>query len=161
MNAPIGGGSGGPAAGPCDLTQDGSLDENDVELSVDMALGLSPCQANIIEPGICDVVVTQRVVNAVLGESCLQGPSGPGGDPKEVLLRWTASSSPGVIGNNVYRSTTPGGGYSKVNGSLVTSNQYTDTSVNGGQTYYYVVTAVATGNMESGFSNEAAASVPQ
>jgi len=55
-----------------------------------------------------------------------------------VALSWTASA--GAPSYNVKRSTVSGGPYSTI-ASPVTSS-YTDTSVTGGTTYYYVVSAV-------------------
>jgi len=77
-----------------------------------------------------------------------------------VALSWTASASSGVAGYNVYRSTTSGTGYSKINGSLVTPVSYTDSTVASSATYYYVTTAVDGSGNESAFSNEAAAAIP-
>ncbi|MGA8981526.1 MAG: choice-of-anchor D domain-containing protein, partial [Candidatus Acidiferrales bacterium] len=80
--------------------------------------------------------------------------------PPTVLLTWTASTST-VSGYNVYRGTTPNGPYStKLNTSLVTTEQYTDSTVVSGQTYYYVVTAVDSNNVESVDSNQATAVIP-
>ena len=63
-------------------------------------------------------------------------------------LSWGPSPST-VVGYNVYRSTTPGGPYTKINSSLDPSTLYTDSTVQSGQTYYYVSTAVdATGDGE-------------
>jgi fibronectin type 3 domain-containing protein len=77
-----------------------------------------------------------------------------------VALNWTASTST-VSGYNVYRSTTSGTGYSKVNTTgLVGNVNYTDTSVANGTTYYYVTTAVDSSGNESGYSNEAQAIIP-
>jgi hypothetical protein len=75
-----------------------------------------------------------------------------------VALTWNVSSS--VAGFNVYRSTTSGGGYVKINGSLVPSMNYTDSAVQNGATYFYVTTAVDGSGNESTFSNEASAAVP-
>ena len=50
----------------------------------------------------------------------------------------------------VYRSTTSGGPYAKVNGPLVTASTYLDTGRSNGTTYYYVITAVDTASNESG-----------
>jgi len=61
-----------------------------------------------------------------------------------VTLSWGASTDANgvpVAGYDVYRSTTPNGPYTKVNSSLITSNEYTDTSVQVGS-YYYVVKSV-------------------
>ncbi len=77
-----------------------------------------------------------------------------------VSLAWTASVSSNISGYKVYRGTASGGPYTLLTGSLVSGTAYTDTNVTSGQTYYYVVTAVNTGNLESGNSNVTMASVP-
>jgi len=46
-----------------------------------------------------------------------------------------------VSGYNIYRSTTPGGSYTKLNTSPITGTSYDDTGLNSGITYYYVVTS--------------------
>ena len=80
--------------------------------------------------------------------------------PHSVALSWTASTST-VSGYNVYRGTTSNGPYpTKVNTSLVTLVDYTDTTVASGTTYYYVVTSVDSSNVESVDSNQAAAIIP-
>jgi fibronectin type 3 domain-containing protein len=71
-----------------------------------------------------------------------------------VSLTWIPSTS-SVAGYNVYRGTQSGGPYSKSNPSLVTGTAYSDTSVQAGQTYYYVATAVNSNDVESVYSNEA------
>lgn len=38
---------------------------------------------------------------------------------------------------------------------------FTDGTVSGGQTYYYVVMAVDLNNVESGYSNESVAAIPE
>ncbi len=76
-----------------------------------------------------------------------------------VSLSWTASTS-AVSGYNVYRSTTSGAGYTKVNGGLVSVVNYTDSTVANGTTYYYVTTAVDASGLESINSNEAVAVIP-
>jgi hypothetical protein len=74
-------------------------------------------------------------------------------------LSWAAAVS-GVTGFNAYSSSTPGGPYTKLTFSPVTSPSYTDSSVQSGRTYYYVVTAVNASNQESGYSSEVSAIVP-
>jgi hypothetical protein len=142
---------------PCDLNQDAATNVADVQVSVNMVLGLTSCTANIVGPGICDIIVVQRVVNAALGGPCVTDDP-PGAH--SVQLSWTGSTSPSVVGHNVYRGTTSGGPYTKVNSSLVASTNYTDSTVQNGVTYFYVVTAVNSSNAESGFSNVATAPVP-
>ena len=59
-----------------------------------------------------------------------------------VKLQWQPSSSTGVIGYYVYRSTVSGGPYTKVVGSPVAGTSYPNSNVISGTEYYYVVTAV-------------------
>jgi hypothetical protein len=74
-------------------------------------------------------------------------------------LSWTASTST-VVGYNVYRGTVSGGPYTRVNGSLVTVVTFTDTTVQAGQIFYYVTTAVDSSGTESVNSNEVSANIP-
>ena len=75
----------------------------------------------------------------------------------QVALNWDDNTEPDLNGYNVYRSTTPGGPYTKVNGALVAVSDYADTGLTNGTTYYYVVRAENTSALESGNSNEASA----
>jgi fibronectin type 3 domain-containing protein len=77
-----------------------------------------------------------------------------------VSLRWTGSTSTNVAGYNIYRATTSGGPYTKVNSAPIVGVSYLDIAVQAGQTYYYRTTAVDGNNNESGYSNTAAAVVP-
>jgi fibronectin type 3 domain-containing protein len=65
-----------------------------------------------------------------------------------------------VVGYNVYRGDTSGGGYSRINSPLEASTSYSDAGVSGGATYYYVITAVDGNGIESGYSTEARAVIP-
>jgi len=76
-----------------------------------------------------------------------------------VNLSWTGSIST-ISGYNVYRSSTSGGPYSKVNSALIPGTSFTDNSVQAGLTCFYVATAVDSSNKESGYSNQAQAIVP-
>lgn len=85
-----------------------------------------------------------------------------------VALSWTASTSPDVVGYNVYRTTASSGrGRSKhpVNWQKITSNPrpettYTDKTVLSKTTYYYAVTAVDSKGRESAFCQWIRATVP-
>ena len=78
-----------------------------------------------------------------------------------VTLDWTeGASGVTVIGYNVYRGTVSGGPYAKLDASLVSTKTYDDASVQSGQTYYYVVTAVDSQNVESAYSAPVSASIP-
>jgi hypothetical protein len=104
---------------------------------------------------------TVTIISNATGSPATITLSGTGVTPVShtVSLSWTASTSV-VSGYNVYRSTTSGTGYSKVNGSLVAAVNYTDSSVANGTTYYYVTKAVDSSGNESSNSNEAAAVIP-
>jgi len=81
-------------------------------------------------------------------------------NPHSVDLSWTPSTSP-VVGYNVYRSTNSNGPYDELNPNLVSSTSYTDQTVANGATYYYVTTAVDAQGVESAYSNQAVAVIPQ
>jgi len=68
---------------------------------------------------------------------------------KQVALTWNAST--GATSYHVKRSTTSGGPYSQI--AAPTTNNYTDSGLTNGTTYYYVVSAL-NGNGESGNSSE-------
>jgi Immunoglobulin domain/Abnormal spindle-like microcephaly-assoc'd, ASPM-SPD-2-Hydin len=72
-------------------------------------------------------------------------------------LTWTDSTA---VAYNVYRGTVSGGPYTKINASLDATTNFTDTTVQAGQTYYWVVTAVNSSNVESAYSNEVAGTIP-
>ncbi len=76
-----------------------------------------------------------------------------------VTLSWNASTS-AVVGYNIYRAAQSGGPYTKLNSSLVHTTNYTDTTVQAGRTYLYVVTATDAQGHESEFSNKIQAVVP-
>ncbi len=88
--------------------------------------------------------------------------SGSGTPPPQhsVALTWAASTSTDVAGYNVYRGTVPGGPYTQINSALDPTTNETDSTVQGGQTYYYVVTAVNSTGQESAYSNQATAAIP-
>jgi len=136
---------------PCDLGQYGTTNPNDIQLAINMALGTTPCTANVEGADVCTVITVQRVTNWVDGGVCITY------NTHQVTLSWTASTSTGVTGYDVYRSTTSGGPYTQV--GTATSSPYTDTSVSAGQTYYYVVTTVATSG-QSGYSSQVSATTP-
>ncbi len=86
--------------------------------------------------------------------------TGIGSQDHSVSLSWNTGTSQDVIGYNIYRSNQSGGPYTKINSALDASTAYTDTSVTDGNTYYYVTTAVNSENEESGYSNQAQATIP-
>jgi hypothetical protein len=134
----------------------GTVDVADVQAIINMTLGISPCTVNIGGSGVCNAAVVQRVINAALGGTCL---TGFGAVAHYATLNWTASTSTGISGYNVYRATTPtaalaNGLYTKLNSSPVVGTTYIDTSVSAGVTYYYATTAVSNAGVESATSNQ-------
>jgi hypothetical protein len=75
-----------------------------------------------------------------------------------VSLSWTASTST-VAGYHVYRAGQSGGPYTILNSALLTGTTYADATVQAGQTYYYVVTAVNSAGFKSQYSNQVQAAV--
>jgi hypothetical protein len=138
----------------CDLNLDGRVDSNDVQLAINMSLGLAPCTANIAGATVCNVVVVQRVVNASMGSTCLTG-SGL----HSVSLTWAASAAANVTGYNVYRATSAAGPYTLVS-SVGLATSYTDNTVQSGTVYYYVVAAVDAQSNISPYSNQVQAVIP-
>ena len=85
--------------------------------------------------------------------------SGAAAPAHSVSLSWSPSVS-AVAGYNVYRGAQSGGPYNKLNPSLAANTTYSDSSIQSGQNYFYVTTAVSSSGMESGYSNEAQTTVP-
>ena len=139
----------------CDLTQDGKVDAADVQQAINMSLGVTPCNANVAGSGVCNVIVTQRVINSALGGVCVTG------SVHRVVLTWSPSQSPNVVSYNVYRATASGGPFTRLTPSPITTTSYTDQNVQNGVTYYYMATAVDNTNTESTQSTQTSAVVPQ
>jgi hypothetical protein len=75
-----------------------------------------------------------------------------------VGLNWDPSTSD-VVGYYVYRALADGT-YVKINSAPVVVTDYTDTNIQSGQTYTYVVTAVDADNVESDYSDPVLATIP-
>lgn len=76
-----------------------------------------------------------------------------------VALSWQPGDQD-YVGFNIYRSTIDGGPYTKLNSQLDSSPMYTDSTVQGGTTYYYCATEVNAEGQESSYSNIAEATIP-
>jgi hypothetical protein len=77
-----------------------------------------------------------------------------------VALTWERSSTSSVTGYFVYRGTKPSGPFAQLNSSPESSPSYSDSTVSGGQVYYYYVTAVDSSNIQSADSNEVSVTIP-
>jgi len=99
------------------------------------------------------------VTSGMTSQSTFGQKFGRGSKGHSVTLTWKASKS-AVKGYNVYRGTTSGGPYTKINPDLVPGLTYKDQDVPGGTTYYYVTRAVDADGRESANSSEIKAAVP-
>jgi Abnormal spindle-like microcephaly-assoc'd, ASPM-SPD-2-Hydin/Immunoglobulin domain/Cep192 domain 4/Immunoglobulin I-set domain len=103
------------------------------------------------------VSVTSNATNSPVNVSL----AGSGVQPVQhsSTLSWSPSTS-SVAGYYAYRGTVSGGPYTKLNSSATTSTSFTDSTVQAGQTYFYVVTAVDSSGVESVSSNQVSGTIP-
>ncbi|MDT8317391.1 MAG: FG-GAP-like repeat-containing protein [bacterium] len=92
-------------------------------------------------------------------------PSAPTGlnalpDKGRVDLAWDQNSETEVEGYKLYRTTSSGSDYTLIASLSDNELSYSDTGVEGGVTYYYVLTAVNSWSLESAWSEEVSA-VPE
>ena len=79
-----------------------------------------------------------------------------------VSLDWNNNTEPDLAGYNVFRSTTSGGPYTQINGSLLVSSAYTDNTALNFITYYYVIRAVDnTPNANTSANSAQVSAIPQ
>lgn len=107
-------------------------------------------------PPTASVTINGRSITGVN----FAGTAAPNPIPHTVSLRWNPSTSSNIRGYNVYRAAVAGGAFGKLNASPMSATSYVDSTVASGRTYYYVTTTVNTNNLESAYSNQAAAVVP-
>jgi len=122
--------------------------------SVPFTVTFAPQAAGTVSGGISFV---SNASNSPLGET-LAGTGLQSATQHSVDLSWNPDAST-VQGYYVYRGNQTGGPYSKIS-TLLPATSYIDATVSAGQTYYYVVTALGSGSLESGYSNEAVAIIP-
>lgn len=71
-----------------------------------------------------------------------------------ITIGWTPPADSDLYAYDIYRSLSPGSGFSKVGRVLAGTNQFTDSSVATGETYFYYVLAIDTSFNHSTPSNE-------
>jgi alkaline phosphatase len=149
--------------------EDGTLTANLAwQSSIDGSIGTGGSFSKILSNG--NHIITASVtdsggeidtasVNITVGDLPLSAPTGlaAAAGNGQVTLDWADNLESDLAGYNVYRSTTQGTGYAKINSTLVLTSNYVDSTVINGTTYYYVVTAVDIGSNESASSNEVSA----
>jgi hypothetical protein len=77
-----------------------------------------------------------------------------------VSLTISIPTTSDVVGYNLYRASISGGPYAKLTHAMSKTASFTDETVQGGETYYYVATSVGSSNTESTTSNEVSATIP-
>ena len=84
------------------------------------------------------------------------------GAAHQVELTWNAPSTTSVpiLGYNVYRSPSSTTSYVRLNGSTEPATAYTDSTVQSGSSYKYMVKSVNSSGLESPASNTASITVP-
>jgi fibronectin type 3 domain-containing protein len=112
------------------------------------------CSVRILTLGAGAVIVSCAGVSTSTKTVTVTG-TGTGASTHTVDLSWVASTSPDVMGYNVYRAVYSNacGPLSKINAALVATTSYTDSTVANGASYCYATTAVDTSNRESVYSN--------
>jgi fibronectin type 3 domain-containing protein len=80
--------------------------------------------------------------------------------PHSVQLSWHASTSTDVESYRVYRTSQSGGPYTPIGSVSHENRTFTDTNVQSGNTYFYVVKSVNQESVESTYSNEVRADIP-
>jgi fibronectin type 3 domain-containing protein len=101
--------------------------------------------------------------NASTNNTATLSLTGSGETPQhQVNLSWSAPSSSAVpiVGYNIYRLTSSGATYQLLNSSVDAQTTYTDSTVQAGSTYEYIVESVDSSGTESVPSNEVTTSVP-
>jgi len=151
--------------------EDGTLTANlEWQSSIDGPIGTGGSFSAILSDG--DHIITASVtdsgretdtasVNITVGDAPPGAPTGlvATAGNGQVTLDWADNTESDLSGYNVYRSTTQGSGYAKINSTVVSTSNYVDSTVTNGITYYYVVTAVDTGSNESTYSNQVSATL--
>jgi hypothetical protein len=121
--------------------------------SASMAVTFAPASTGSVTGKVTLATGTAPLAIALSGNGVT--PSG-----RTVTLTWNPSTST-VAGYRAYRATTSGGPYTSLNASPTSQTRLTDSTVQSGTTYYYVVTSVAADTVESIYSNQAPAAIPR
>lgn len=122
--------------------------------SATLDVSFSPSQVEMVSG---KVVVTSNASDSTLTIAV----AGSGvSTTHSVALRWSPSSSSGVVGYYVYRALSQSTTFSRIFSTAINTTAYTDTAVIAGDTYKYEVTAVSSAGMESAKSSAVTAVVP-
>jgi hypothetical protein len=137
----------------------------------DFAEVANTCGASVPAGDTCTVGLTfmpsgsgERTATLDITDSASGSPQAAnltGSGCPDIILSWAASTTPGIVGYNIYRGTAPAGeSATPINSAPVGATTYVDATVTPGMTYYYVLTSVAAGGAQSPRSSETQAKVP-
>jgi len=100
--------------------------------------------------------------NATTGGTMVVSVTGTGAIAYAVDLSWAApsSSTDPVAGYNIYRSPSGAASYQLLNSGVNSSTNFTDDTVESGQSYAYIVTSVDSSGVESAASNTFDVTIP-
>jgi hypothetical protein len=84
------------------------------------------------------------------------------GAPHQVELSWSSPATSGnpIAGYNVYRALSGSQSYARLNASVEPATAYTDSAVQSGTAYVYLVKSVSSTGIESSSSNTTAVKIP-
>jgi fibronectin type 3 domain-containing protein len=118
-------------------------------------LGLNEWTVQVDDPNGGSAQTTLRITVANVAPDALTGLSASAGN-NSVTLNWPDSAESDFASYTVFRSTTPGSGYTSIATGL-SSSANEDTTASNDTTYYYVVRVVDNGSLVSADSNEVSA----
>jgi hypothetical protein len=130
-----------------------------------VGLVLTPGQTAVLTVTLTPVLAGSASGAVTITSNALNSPisiavSGTGVQPGSVSVGLAWEASTGAAGYNVYRGLISGGPYAILTASPVTTTSFIDTTVQPGQTYYYVVTSLSSTGTESAYSNQASVTIP-
>ena len=115
-------------------------------ITAEDAAGNESAPSNVVD-GLVSISLPVKPENLIVSAS----------SANQLNASWTYAGNT-AAGFNVYRSTAPGGPYTKINESLASEMFYADSGIMSGITYYFVVAAVDSAGNISAYSDEAAGS---
>ena len=121
--------------------------------SVTVTLSFNP-QTAVQLSGNLSVLSNASALNIPLSGTGIAAPQ------HSVALAWNPSASSDVVSYNLYRSTSSTGSFTKVGSTTSTVLVFTDKTVQGGQTYFYEVTSVDSGGLESASDGPVQVAIP-
>lgn len=125
---------------------------------------LKPSQSATVEAAFDPAKAGAATGKITVTSSAASSPSvslsgtGTSATQASVSLHWTATAN--ALGYYVFRGSKSGGPYTQLNSSMASTASYVDSTVERGETYFYVVASVNSSHVQSSYSNQAEATVP-